>query len=347
MVGGSTGSCIEELKFHKRHGIPTAIFEMFRYDLFHPGVKTRMLDDVIAQLDAGKVDLLTYGDRVSCDLLVIRYPPVLEHVQRYLPAIEAREIKVIVNQPPMSDYGPEGVVRYDLGRCAETIRRCFGRDATWHPIGPLVRDALHIHHAGQLHHIDLSPQDWHNIIDVNGWDRGRRLRGAHDRLRIGRHSRDHMHKWPDTAQDILAAYPETDDVEVHVLGGARTPAGIIGHMPRNWVVHGFDSLHPRDFLRDIDVWVYFANPGWVESFGRTIIEAMAVGVPVILPAMYRPLFRDAALYATPRTALEVARALHADPVAYDRQVRIAQAHARENFSYEMHLRRLKGAGVGA
>lgn len=345
MPGGSTVSCIQEITSHKKNGTKTGVFEIFRYDLFAPGVKVNMLDDVHAQIDGDLVQILSYGEAVSCDLLLLRYPPVLQHRQRYVPKIHAKEVKVIVNQPPMSDYGPEGLVRYELDKCAENIRHYFGKDAIWHPIGPLVREALMTHHAEQLHHINLSDQDWHNIIDIEGWDRGPRKRGPKDRLRIGRHSRDHAHKWPDTAGDILAAYPEQNDVEVHVLGGAVTPAQILGRTPDNWVVHSFGSLHPREFLRDIDVWIYFANPHWVESFGRTVIEAMAVGVPVILPEIYRPLFKDAALYATLESAVDLARKLHADPVAYNSRVELAKTYARENFSYKMHIERLRSSGV--
>lgn len=338
MMGGSTVSNSQEICCQRRAGVRTGVLPMFRYnsnDMSRP-----ILPEIMNEIDGRVVNFVSYGEKVKCKLLVVRYPSVLDYHLRYMPHIDADEIKVIVNQPPMSDYGPTGEVRYDLARCAENIRRYFGKDATWHPIGPLVRDALHTHHADQLHHIYLSDQDWHNIIDIKGWDRGPRQRGPQDRLRIGRHSRDHVHKWPDTAQDILSAYPDAEDVDVHVLGGAKTPAGILGHTPRNWVVHEFGSLHPRDFLRDIDVWIYFANPGWVESFGRTIIEAMATGVPVILPEMYRPLFKESVLYATPQKAVEIARRLHADPAAYDRQVEIAKTYARDNFSYEMHLDRI-------
>src|SRR5690606_28104325 len=124
------------------------------------------------------------------------------------------------------------------------------KDATWHPIGPLVRDALTANHCDELHHIHLADNDWHNIIDVKGWARGSRNRTPKDKLRIGRHSRDFWHKWPATAEDILAAYPADDNIEVHVLGGAETPKSILGSIPSNWVVHEFDEKHPRDFLAD-------------------------------------------------------------------------------------------------
>ncbi|TQE97098.1 MAG: glycosyltransferase, partial [Spiribacter salinus] len=346
MPGGSVQSCLEELRAMRTAGLPTAVLEMNRYDVNFGGLmRSHMLEDIRDELTSLSTRIITYGERVTCDLLLLRYPPILQHRQRYVPDIDARDIRVIVNQPPMSDYTAEGVLRYDLADCAENIRHYFGKDATWHPIGPLVRDALTTHHADQLHHIHLADEDWHNIIDIKGWSPGPRTRGPGDKLRIGRHSRDSWHKWPASRDDIRAAYPGGDDVEVHVLGGAETPRAVLGAIPANWTVHDFGAMHPKDFLAGIDVWIYFAHPDWVESFGRTIIEAMAVGVPVILPEVYRPLFQDAALYATPQTAVEIARKLHADPATYDAQAEKARCYVAEEFSYDMHMKRLNDLGV--
>nr|MBP6735913.1 glycosyltransferase [Paracoccaceae bacterium] len=344
LLGGNSHSNAQELISQKRAGIRSAIMQMYRYDV-EKNLDRPIQPEVWNEVDGKTVDLLAYGEHATCDLLIVRYPPVLYRRNRFMPQVTPREIKVIINQPPMSDYTSQGIVRYELADCAENIRHYFGKDATWHPIGPLVRDALHEHHADTLHHINLSDEDWNNIIDIAGWHRGPRRRGPQDRLRIGRHSRDHEHKWPDTREDVLAAYPAADDVEVHVLGGASAPAALIGAVPGNWVVHEFGSRHPRDFLADIDVFVYFAHPDWVESFGRTIIEAMAVGVPVILPEIYRPLFGDAALYATTQTAVDMARKLHADSAAYDAQVARALESVRSRFSYETHLNRLAQSGI--
>jgi hypothetical protein len=209
MPGGSVKSCLEEIRFNRQHGLPTAIFELYRYDLFGKGLKYTMLDEVLDAIDGKAVQALSPDDHVTCDLLILRYPPALWRDQRYLPKITAREIKVIVNQPPMSDYGPDGVTRYSIEACAANLRRWFGKDATWHPIGPLVRDALVTHHRDDLPHIDLSPQDWHNIIDISDWQATVQppvppsVRNG--TLRIGRHARDHVHKWPEAAQTLRAA----------------------------------------------------------------------------------------------------------------------------------------------
>ncbi|WP_371158177.1 glycosyltransferase [Jannaschia sp. 2305UL9-9] len=339
LFGGSSQSNAQEIDAQARGGLRTGIFPMYRYDVSH-NIDRAIVDEVWNEVRGGAADILSHGETVSCDLLIVRYPPVLYRYTPFIPKVTAGDVRVVVNQPPQGDYTEEGQIRYELEHCAHNLRRYFGRDATWHPIGPLVRDAMTTHHAHELQHITLSDWDWSNIIDIAGWSRGPRTRGPSDRMRIGRHSRDHPHKWPSDAAEIRAAYPDAPDVEVHVLGGARVPDRLTGGRPDNWVVHEFGSMAPRDFLADIDVFVYFSHPGWVESFGRTIIEAMAVGVPVILPEIYRPLFRDAAIYATPETAVDRARALHADPAAYAAQVARATDYAARNFSYDTHLRRV-------
>jgi glycosyltransferase involved in cell wall biosynthesis len=342
--GGSTLSNLEEIKAHKKAGLKTGLVQMYRYD-FNANYDRVMLDAVREMVDGDLVQSVVYGENVSCDLLIVRYPPVLQYKQRFIPAITAKNIKVIINQPPMSDYTENGVVRYNLAQCAEHIRQYWGQDAVWYPIGPLVRDALFEHHTDELPNITLAEEYWSNIIDIAGWYRGKRTRKPSDTLRIGRHSRDHFVKWPGTKENVLAVYPEANDLEVHILGGADSPSELVGYTPQNWVVYPFGSMTPKDFLAEIDIFVYFAHPNWVEAFGRVMIEAMAVGVPVILPHIYQPLFKEAALYASEQQVVPLAKALHADPVRYQAQVQLALDYAKNNFSYEMHIARLVAYGV--
>ena len=347
MKGGSTHSTIQEIRAQKAAGLTTGVVKMYRYDLkMAPGTET--FEGVRETLDGEAVTMLEHGERAACDLLILRYPPVLQHPQRYLPRVDPKRIKVIVNQPPMSDYGEGGERRYDLAAAEANLRAAFGRPGEWHPIGPLVREALVERHGDEIGAIELMPEDWTNIIDAPEWDRGL---GGGPRppggpLRIGRHARDNPVKWPGTAAAIREVYPETHDVEVHVLGGASAPEALLGHVPSNWRVRPFGAQEPVEFLSEIDVFVYYTHPGWVESFGRAIVEAMAAGVPVVLPPHYEPVFGPAAVYAEPSGAVAAARRLHADPDAYRRQALRAQAHVRERYGYGLHIERLREAGVG-
>lgn len=334
--GGSTISNIEEVKAQRAAGYRTGLVQMSRYD-YHPSKKIN--PKVRELLDGDKVQFVVYGENVTCDHLIVRYPPVLQHRQKYIPTINAKKVSVIVNQPPMSDYGASAELRYEIPVANAYIRALTGIEPTWYPIGPIVRDALTKHHAADLTAIKLADEDWTNIIDIEDWYRGDYTPGKQT-ITIGRHSRDNHHKWPTSQQQLLSAYPESADIKVRVMGGADTVKKVVGYVPANWEVLPFGAMHPKEFLKDLDVFVYFTNEDWVESFGRVILEAMAVGVPVVLPELYKPLFGSAAIYSELNDVEKTVKELIADSNVYQHISHTAVKLARQSFSYETHLRRL-------
>ncbi|WEG13298.1 glycosyltransferase [Pullulanibacillus sp. KACC 23026] len=338
--GGSTLSSVEEIKAHKAMGLKTGLIQMYRYD-YNPNKKIN--PKVREQLDEN-CQFLFYGESATCDLLILRYPPVLQEKQSYVPNVTAKKINIIINQTPMSDYGPDGVVRFDFPTCQKNLVEYFGKPGTWYPIGPLVRETLHQYHEADLSVIDLSDKDWVNIIDIEEWDRITRPEKGGP-IKIGRHSRGQFVKWPADPNEILSIYPDDEKYEIHVLGGAEAPEKALGELPSNWRVLEFGQIHPKDFLKDIDVFVYYTHPDWVESFGRVIIEAMAVGVPVIIPPVYKDLFGEAAIYAEPAEVKAQIDLLMNDDYLYDQQVKKAHEYIEQRFGYTAHASRVKAAQV--
>ncbi|MDG5786698.1 glycosyltransferase [Evansella sp. AB-P1] len=340
LVGGSTMSNIEEIKAHKKIGVETGLIQISRYDV---DPTKEVNDKVRDQIDGDKVNMLVYGEKVSCDLLIVRYPPILQEWQKFIPDVKTNNIRIIINQPPMSDYGPNAVLRYNLKQSQQNVINYFGKEGVWHPIGPLVREALHEHHERDLPLINLSKEDWSNIIDLDEWKRSKR-REKSAKIRIGRHSRDHEVKWPERKNDFLSIYPDSEEFQIYILGGAVTPRRIVGRTPNNWCVYEFGELHPKEFLAELDVFVYYTHSDWVESFGRVIIEAMAVGVPVVLPHSYSDLFEEAAIYAEIHEVKDKILMLMNDPQMYDNQVQRAFEYVESKFGYKMHATRLKKYG---
>lgn len=336
LPGGTTASNIEEIKVQTELGLRTGLVQMSRYDL----EPTRYVQPAVRSLvDGENVRFIVYGEKASCDTLILRHPNILQERQRFIPDIQAQKVRVIINQTPLKLYGKDGRVYYDFKTCAENLAFYFGQTGLWHPIGPLVRNAIVAHHGEDLRHIQLAETNWYNIINVTQWRRSRRP-PARDRIIIGRHSRDDIGKWPARIDELLEVYPESHPYEVHILGGAEIPQKVLGYLPRNWRVYEFGSRHPREFLSELDVFVYYTHPDWVESFGRVIVEAMAAGVPVILPSVYRELFADAAVYADPSEVLKKIEALMTDAAYYDAQVKKALAYVEQHFSYAQHAERL-------
>lgn len=337
LLGGSNQSNIEEIKAQKWLGMKTGLLQLCRYD-FDP--KREVIQEVQDLVDNDAVEMIDYWDNVSCDVLILRYPPVLQEKQYIVPKILTNNVHVIINQPPMSDYGPDSVMRYNLRRSQKHLQEYFGCKGIWHPIGPLVREALHKYHSEDLPAIDLSDENWVNIINIHEWKTDS-VPKRNSKPRIGRHSRDHKVKWPSDPEELLKIYPDDESYDVYILGGVETPRELLGYIPKNWTVYEFNQIHPKDFLRKIDVFVYFTNPNWVESFGRVIIEAMASGVPVILPHSYESLFKGGAIFAEPEQVKTEIDKLMQDSAYYERQANKGLEFVREHFSYEKHALRLK------
>jgi glycosyltransferase involved in cell wall biosynthesis len=105
-------------------------------------------------------------------------------------------------------------------------------------------------------------------------------------------------------------------------------------------VRPFDSVSPVDFLANLDVFVHVAHPDMEEAFGRTILEALAVGVPVITEPRFALPFGDAVIACDPREVRTHLERLRTDPDFYDAQVQRGQDLVDGQFGFSAHHRRV-------
>ena len=147
-------------------------------------------------------------------------------------------------------------------------------------------------------------------------------------------------KWPSTASDLLAAYPDDGSVRVRVLGGIDGVVDVLGYEPTQWEVLAFGAVSAQEFLAGIDVFVYQHHPDLVEAFGRTILEALASGAIVVVPPHFEALFGTACLYADPSGVMAIVEGLWADPLARQRQSEIGFSELRRRFSHAAHVARV-------
>jgi UDP:flavonoid glycosyltransferase YjiC (YdhE family)/glycosyltransferase involved in cell wall biosynthesis len=286
----------------------------------------------------GVAQLAREDEPVQAKLLLIRQPRIFTADLAAPPRVHAARTVMVINQPP-GDAG-DPFRYYDFGAVRERVHRYFGPDVRWAPISPQVRDQI----RQVAPDAPLAAADWHEIIDVAGWWHDRDAFAA-DVPVIGRHGRADPVKWPLDPEQIRQAYPDTDDFRVRVLGGADIAVQRLGRRPRNWDVLKFGSQRPDEFLRSIDFFVYFHDPDLVEAFGRTILEAMASGVPAIIGEHFRPIFADAALYTTPAGVPSLVRQLYADRDRYQAVVARAREFVETRFGHLSHLTRLAALGV--
>ena len=164
-------------------------------------------------------------------------------------------------------------------------------------------------------------------------------------FRIGRHGRDGAEKWLQTGEALRRAYPEDADFAVSILGGAKRAASILKGLPANWTVHDFGSVEPFDYLSRLDAFVYFPASSLVEAFGRTSVEAMLAGVPVILPRRFEGTFGDLPLYCEPAQVADMVRRLARDDDARVGYLAEVQRIAAARYAQQAISRRLADTGL--
>jgi UDP:flavonoid glycosyltransferase YjiC (YdhE family) len=333
--GGTSASIAAEVHAQAEAGLSTVLLHV-------PSphqIKDRPFSPRIVEcLRDGLAELAPPGRPVAARLLVIRQPRIFTRDLDAVPLIEAGRTVMVINQAPGDAGNPARY--YDFAEVSARVHRYFGAAVEWAPISPQVRDQVHrVAPAAPL-----AEADWHEIIDVVQWWTERD--GPVGELPvIGRHGRADPVKWPRLAAEILQAYPDAEDLRVRILGGGEIAVKRIEYQPRGWEVVAFGAEEPEQFLRTIDFFVYFHDPDLVEAFGRTILEAMASGVPVIIGEHFRPIFADAALYATPPGVPALVRELYADRHRYREVAARAREFVEERFGHLSHLTRLAGHGI--
>ena len=332
--GGSTSSSVQEIEALHRAGYKAGLYHLPCSKMRHRTSPAPLIDNA---LRSGMADILNgYDGPLRSAVLLFRHPAILNPDGAPLPEIDAGNVGLIVNHPPVKF----GQIEYLLPDAIRKLRMAYGREPTIYPIGPLIRAALEDAYDGTL---VMAGQDWVNVFDIDRFATQRQPPAPDRPLRIGRHSRPNPEKWPIDPHAIRAAYPEAPGIEVHILGGADVPRAILGKLPSNWTVHDFGDLDPIDFLRGIDVFVYFHHPDWIEAFGRVIVEAMAAGLPVILPPHFEPLLGDAGIYCKPEKVSDTLQRLR-DPAYYTEKSRLCQQTAQRRFSTAVHLDRIAALG---
>lgn len=334
--GGPIKSAIEEIRAIKRQGRSIGILQLGAFRNAYMSVKP-VCPQVQELINDGVVERVMPMDHVETDTLLIRYPPVLQNLATHPIGLRAKRIFVIANQAPMERDGTD--VRYIPTDCSAHAEAVFGQRPIWVPQGPMVRAALEA--EGSLADEEFAPVDFPGIVDLDEWSLPR------DRFRgevpvIGRHSRDHYTKWPSTADDLLAAYPEGRDFDVRIMGGEKTPLEVLGRHspPSNWISFDYDELPIKTFLYQLDFWVYFPNQIMVEAFGRAVLEAMAAGCIVILPHHFASTFGEGALYRDPIDVVKTVADLYEDFDRFREQSDRGREFVRRNFSADRFLENL-------
>ncbi|SDD46884.1 glycosyltransferase [Glycomyces harbinensis] len=325
--GGPQKSTMEEIRALRAEGMSIAVMHLESWR--HMTTEDRLYCEPIQRMiNDGTVEQVLVTDDVVCDLLVLRYPPILQFRSGEVSNVRPKRMVVLANQAPAERDGTD--IRYVPDACHDNAAEMFGVAPLWVPQGPQVREALADLTAGRMAAFDMP-----GILDTA--DIAPARTGFRSVLPVvGRHSRDDATKWP-TAADLPRIYPGDGRWDVRVMGGVKSVARITGQAPPvSWTCYGFNETDVDSFLFQLDFWIYFPHPNQYEAFGRAVLEALAAGCVTVLPPRFEPTFGDAALYCEPSEVVDLVDAHYADLERFLARSALAQQRVRERFSHDSY-----------
>ncbi len=328
--GGTSTALIAELDALHRAGITPVLCPVLSGLLGgpqppHPGVAARVA--------SGQVRLHDAASPLRARLAIVHHPLLFDHLPAAPLDVVADVAVLVLHHPP---FDGAGRAEYDLPRILANLTEVLGAEILLAPVGPQVRDQLGP--AITLGHAILP--DWSNVLDPAGLPFHPR-RPDPARIVIGRHSRPQLAKFPDTREEACLVYPDRPGVQVRMLGAGAEVARHFAPLPPGWQLIGFGMEQVADFLAKLDFYVYYHSRRWIEAFGYSIAEAMAVGLPVILPPQFQPTFGPGALYAPPEGVWPLVERLSRDGAAHAAQAARARAEVLDRFGPDRYLPRLR------
>ncbi|WP_059102768.1 glycosyltransferase family 2 protein [Shouchella shacheensis] len=136
---------LEEIRAHNEMGLRTGLVQMARYDF---QMKKEIDPSIREIMDGNHVQMLVYGEKIRCDVLLIKHPPVLQEKQKYIPDIKANTVRIVVDELPKN-----------VRPCSRNATVYFGKQAKWYPMNGTIRDMLENHQA-EWKSIKLTSENW-------------------------------------------------------------------------------------------------------------------------------------------------------------------------------------------
>lgn len=321
--GGTNAALASQIEFMASQGYRVGIVPMH---LPHAQGERPVYTRIRKCVSEGKAEIVERHVRsVDCQLFIVDNPSLMHVDVDEFPALKVAADKrvMIVPFPPKDGRG----ITYEPVLAQIKANQICRGPYLWAPVSPMIRAQV----AALYPHLAVTRTEPTPILDPKRY--GARQGGWNpEKLVIGRHSRADREKWPKGRAQFLKVYPASKAVTVKFLGiRADQLEALIGAAPANYSSQAYNEVDPAEFLRGLDLFVYYHHPTWIEALGIVILEAMLARVPCFLPEYMRENFGDAAFYAEPAKLWATIRKTLKAPAALAAHVERAHRFAAKRY----------------
>lgn len=320
--GGTSTSLKYDLRACKQAGLRAGILPL-RSPLFS---RNRILNaSVLAEIRSTGTIIVPQDERPRARVALLYHPSLLDKRVHCRTRFDAQACYLVVHQTIRNRDGQRA---FPSDHWSTLLTDWYSHALKLLPVSGIVREDLarnglsHALHAG----------NWENLIDLADYPQ-KQFRNPKSPLIIGRHSRPSADKWP-SLPVATTCYPQSPDFAFRMMGVPQAFLDQFEDLPSNWQVLPFSKEPVSGFLQGLDIYSYFHSRALVEAFGYGVLEALATGLPCVLPPYMEASFSDACLYAEPDEAPLVYERLASDPCLFETTSRKARGFVEERFGLD-------------
>jgi len=163
MTDEAANLIIQEIEKNEQLGLTTALIQMYKYKLkrrknpFHKKIREK--------INGESVQVVVYGEEVSCKLLIIRTPLVLQERQIYLPKIKTIGTLIMIDELPFLEYNSKKVTNYNVRQCLRHLMIYTNKRGRWYPLNDNIRQNIEKKFTHDFRFIKLATENWVREIE--------------------------------------------------------------------------------------------------------------------------------------------------------------------------------------
>jgi glycosyltransferase involved in cell wall biosynthesis len=328
---------VAEVEAQAAAGLRTGLVQLSRYDV---AVDAPMPDHIRRLLDHDRTDVIVYGEKIECNLAIVRCTAVLRDEQVYFPDIDAKVVVIVAGSLTVFNDTTYATLADAVLVANRRAEQYFQKGVLWCAETPLLRETLQAYRRPEGQKIAVADHCWEPILCSRNWYRPQQ-RTARERSTVGYHATRGLTTNPEAPYRLTSIYSETDKFERQVLGAPQISANAAQSVPDIWKLVQSDEMRVAEFLEQLDVFLCYDPKVGRDTMRHLVFEAMAAGVPVVLDPAWKAEFGDAAAYATPENALALAFQLLEISENYEKQQSEGISYIGKTFSQKAYLDRIE------
>ncbi|GAB4525078.1 MAG: hypothetical protein Tsb0019_27160 [Roseibium sp.] len=335
--GGTATSLKYDLRACRKAGLKAGIVPLSSPVFSRNQIPNAALLD---EVEASGALIVPHGECPSSKVALLYHPSLLDRRVECRTRFETDAFYLVVHQPTRDRTGR---AYFETENWPNLASAWFGSELMLLPVSDIVRQDLTENGWAQR----LHASNWTNLIDLDDFPT-KVVRTPGKRTIVGRHSRPSHDKWP-SPSIALQCYPPLPDIDYRMLGVPDDYLDLFDTLPLNWQAYPFTSRPVSGFLRGLDIYSYFHSETWIEAFGYNVLEALATGLPCIVPHYMKSEFGDACIYADPGQAPKIYERLRDDETMWQEASSRARAFAESSHSldqYTTKFQRVRGQTAG-